>query len=94
MKVQLKNFPLKEGFMVERKHVLATDKLTQWSQELYGVCLELVTLTKMWEEISTGPRNANDAFVLESIDKRIKQMRRERSALHKMIHEEPEIKSS
>lgn len=77
---------------VEHQSRIAQDKLNNWLQELYSVCAELVTLTKVWEEISIGPRNANDAFVLSLIDKRIKQMRKERAALHKMIHEEPELR--
>lgn len=79
---------------IEHVDRLATDKLKAWMEELYNVCLELVVLTKMWEEISVGARNPNDAWCLDSLTNRLRELRRERAALHKLIHEEPERKAA
>lgn len=73
---------------------IATDKLKVWMEELYNACLELVVCTKMWEEMSVGPRNANDAHVLGLLNERIRALRKERNTLHKLIHEEPEVRAS
>lgn len=72
---------------------IATTKISAWLQEMYSVVFELVCLTKVWEELTTGPRNTNDVYAIEQIDKRIRQLRTERNALHKMIHEEPELRN-
>ena len=79
---------------IEHVDRLATEKLKLWMEELYNVCLELVVLTKMWEEVSVGPRNPNDAWVLAAVTERMRTLRKERATLHKLIHEEPETRAA
>lgn len=75
---------------VEQTAFLDTEALKSFMGELYTTCLELNVLARMWEEMSTGPRNANDAHVLYAINQRVRALRLERAALHKAIHELPE----
>lgn len=75
---------------LELSPLIDTSTIKGQLEELYSVCLELVVLTKMWEELSVGPRNANDAYAIGSIDERVRSLRKERASIHKFIHELPE----
>ena len=74
----------------ERPALLDTSAINQYLQELYTVVVELMALTKIWEELSAGPRNANDAWAIDAINIRIRALRKERAAIRKAIHELPQ----
>lgn len=75
---------------VEQPQLIDTSAVTGHLEDLYAVCLELVILTKVWEELSVGPRNANDASALDRVNARLRALRHERAQLHKAIHELPQ----
>jgi hypothetical protein len=78
--------------MVEQVHRIATDKIDSWLTELFEVVAEIDTLSALRNELMTGPRNANDVYALSQLSDRRSQLIRERNALRKMIHEEPEVR--
>jgi hypothetical protein len=89
--MQPKNSPLMEDQMVEHVRYLPTDKIDIWMKEMYHVMQELQILQAMSAEMCVGPRNANDAYAIQALEVRMRVIRRERNALHKLIHQEPMI---
>ncbi len=73
---------------------IATYAIQGQLRDLYRVCEEIEVLKSMLDELGAGGRNANDVYAIKAVADWLREVKIERAAIRRLIHEEPQLQSS